>query len=100
MAINLLTVGSVVFVPIQDWVYAWLSDPTYDGRTEIWRFALDHVAQRPWFGFGFESFWGMPDLVAKWSYLESWGYRASNAHNAYLNLATTTGIAGLGSALL
>ena len=99
LAINLLTIGSVMFEPVQNFVEDWMSDPTFTGRTEIWRFAIDHVAQRPWFGFGFESFWGMPDLVEKWSYAESWGYRASDAHNAYLNLAVTTGIVGLGAAL-
>lgn len=97
--INLLTVGSVMFVPIQNLVDAWLPDPSYTGRTEIWRFALDRVAQRPLFGFGFEAFWGMPDLVAQWTRLESWGYRASDAHNGYLNLAVTTGLVGLALAL-
>ena len=41
----------------------------------------------------------MPDLVADWNYLESWGYRASDAHNGYLNLAVTTGLVGLGLSL-
>ena len=100
LLLNLLGVGSVMFGPIGDLVHDLMSDPTYTGRDVIWRFALDHVAQRPLFGFGFESFWGMPDLVANWSYLESWGYRASDAHNGYLNLAVTTGLIGLGLSLL
>jgi O-antigen ligase len=95
LAINLLTVGSVVFTPITNLVHATLPDPTYDGRDVIWQFALDHVAERPLFGFGYQSFWRMPDLIADWNYLESWGYRASDAHNAYLNLAVMTGLVGL-----
>jgi O-antigen ligase len=99
LGLNLLTVGSVMFAPVQNLVGATLSDPTFTGRDVIWSFALDHVAQRPLFGFGFEAFWGMPDLVADWNYMESWGYRASDAHNSYLNLAVTTGLIGLALAL-
>jgi O-antigen ligase len=99
LALNLATVGSVMFSPIHDLLTHVMSDPTFTGRNVIWSFALDHVAQRPLFGFGFESFWGMPDLIADWNYLESWGYRASNAHNGYLNLAVTTGLVGLALSL-
>ena len=98
--LNLLGVGSVMFGPIHGLIAHLMSDPTYTGRDVIWRFALDHIAQRPLFGFGFEAFWGMPNLVADWTYLESWGYRASDAHNGYLNLAVTTGLVGLGTSLL
>ncbi len=99
LLLNMLSVGSVMFGPIHDLIGYLMTDPTFTGRNVIWRFALDHVAQRPLFGFGYESFWGMPDLVAEWNYLESWGYRASDAHNAYLNLAVTTGLVGLALAL-
>jgi O-antigen ligase len=99
LVLNVLGVGSVMLGPVHDLIAHLMSDPTYTGRNEIWRFALDHVGQRPLFGFGYESFWGMPDLVADWNYLESWGYRASDAHNGYLNLAVTTGFVGLGLAL-
>jgi len=97
--ITLLSVGSVMFSPIKALVSAVLPDPTFTGRDEIWEFALDHIAQRPLFGFGFESFWGTPALVSNWNFHESWGYRASDAHNGYLNLAVTTGLLGLGATL-
>jgi O-antigen ligase len=99
LAINLLSVGTVMFGPIHSLIEHVMPDPTFTGRNVIWSFALNHVAQRPLFGFGFESFWGMPNLVDDWNYLESWGYRASDAHNGYLNLAVTTGLVGLVLAL-
>jgi O-antigen ligase len=99
LMLNLLSIGSVMFAPVRDLIAHVMSDPSYTGRDVIWQFALDHVRQRPLFGFGFEAFWGMPDLVADWNYLESWGYRASDAHNGYLNLAVTTGLVGLGLSL-
>jgi O-antigen ligase len=99
MLINLLTLGSVMFQPIHDLVHRFLADPSFTGRDEIWRFALDNLARRPVFGYGYEAFWGMPNLVDAWNYQISWGYRASDAHNGYLNLAVTTGLVGLALAL-
>lgn len=97
--LNLITVGSVVFAPVMNLLSSVMADPTFTGRSEIWQFALDRVAERPLFGFGFETFWQTPDLLAAWNYLESWGLRASDAHNGYLNLAVTTGLVGLTLAL-
>jgi O-antigen ligase len=99
LLLNIATLGSVMFAPVKSFLSTVMSDPTFTGRNVIWEFALDHVAQRPLFGFGFEAFWRMPDLVSDWNYMESWGYRASDAHNGYLNLAVTTGLVGLGLAL-
>ena len=93
--IGFLTIGSVSFYSIQQFVHGLLSDPSFTGRDEIWRFALNHIAERPVLGFGFQAFWGTSDLVSNWSYLESWGYRASDAHNGFLNIAVMTGIVGL-----
>ncbi len=98
--LNTVTIGSVMFDPIERLVGGLVSDPTFTGRETIWRFALDHIAQRPVLGFGFQAFWGTSELVSAWTYLESWGYRASDAHNAFLNLAVMTGVVGLILAML
>jgi O-antigen ligase len=95
LGIGLLTIGSVALDPIRTLVGRLISDPTFTGRDEIWTFALDHIAQRPITGFGFQAFWGTSDLLSAWSYLESWGYRASDAHNGFLNVAVMTGLVGL-----
>jgi O-antigen ligase len=95
IVINLLTVGSVVFEPIRTLVDYLLPDPTYTGRNEIWTFTLESIAKRPLVGFGFEAFWETPDLLTAWNSKESWGHLAANAHNAYLDLAVTTGVVGL-----
>src|SRR5205085_11553451 len=86
LVINLVAVGSVSLDSIGSLVGSFVSDPTFTGRDVIWRFTLDHIAQRPILGFGFQAFWGTSDLLAAWSYLESWGYRATDAHNIYLNV--------------
>jgi O-antigen ligase len=100
LVIAVLTIGSVLFGPIQALVGRLLSDPTFTGREEIWRFAIDHIAERPVVGFGFQAFWGTSDLVSAWTYLESWGYRASDAHNGFLNIAVMTGLVGLAISMI
>jgi O-antigen ligase len=99
LVICVLTVGSVASETIYGIVEKLMSDPTFTGRNDIWEFALDHVAQRPIFGFGYQAFWGTPELVNSWIWTESWGYRASDAHNGYLNIAVMTGLVGLALAV-
>lgn len=95
LVIGILTIGSVEFDAIHGLVDKLISDPSFTGRGEIWRFALDHIAERPVIGFGYQAFWGTSELVNTWNYLESWGYRASDAHNGFLNIAVMTGLVGL-----
>jgi O-antigen ligase len=92
---GVLTIGSVQFAAVDALVGELLSDPTFTGRNDIWQFTLDHIAQRPIIGFGYQAFWGTSDLVNSWTWLDSWGYRASDAHNGPLNIAVTTGLVGL-----
>ena len=98
--INLMTVGSVSFPAIAELLESFMSDTTYTGRNGIWDFALNHIGQRPFTGFGFQAFWGTSELVVSGSIRESWAYRASDAHNGYLNVAVMTGVVGLVLALI
>jgi O-antigen ligase len=100
LIIGVLTIGSVMLDPVQRLVNRLISDPSFTGRDEIWRFAIDYIAERPIVGFGFQAFWGTPELVSAWTYLESWGYRASDAHNGYLNIAVMTGLIGLAVSMI
>lgn len=93
--IGVLTIGSVQFSAVNTLVGELMPDPTFTGRTDIWQFSLDHIAQHPIVGFGFQAFWGTSDLVNRWSWLGSWGYRAGDAHNGFLNITVMTGLVGL-----
>jgi O-antigen ligase len=97
--IAVLTIGSVQFGVVHALVEKLMSDPTFTGRNDIWQFTLEHIAQRPIVGFGYQAFWGTSDLVNSWTYLDSWGFRASDAHNGFLNIAVMTGLVGLALAL-
>jgi O-antigen ligase len=95
VTIGALTIGSVEVAALNTLVGRLMSDPTFTGRVVIWQFALDHIAERPIIGFGYEAFWQTDELVSAWNWLESWGLRASHAHNGFLNIAVTTGLVGL-----
>jgi O-antigen ligase len=92
---NLFSVGSVLFEPISKLNEALMPDPTFTGRTEIWKAAMQYVAQRPLTGYGFSAFWGTPEVLFGLGEHASWVNAASDAHNAYLNLALTIGLPGL-----
>jgi O-antigen ligase len=95
---NLLSVGSVYFEPVHNLLDLIMPDPSFTGRTDIWQFAMEHVAQRPFTGYGFSAFWGTEPVVYGLS--STWATAAADAHNAYLNLAVTIGIPGLALVIL
>jgi len=96
---NLLTVGTVMIEPVGKLLSTVMSDTSFTGRNVIWRFAIDSTMAKPITGHGFQAFWGTDALVFNWNIHESWGMRASDAHNAYLNLAVMIGLVGLALAL-
>ena len=69
LIIGALTIGSVE-VPALNTLVGQMPDPTFTGRSVIWQFALDHIAERPIVGFGYEAFWQTEELVSSWTWLE------------------------------
>ncbi|MFY9695274.1 MAG: O-antigen ligase [Xanthobacteraceae bacterium] len=92
---ELCSVGTVIFEPMQQLMQTIMPDATFTGRTEIWQLAVQAVAQRPFTGYGFSAFWGTPEVVYGFGDHASWANAATDAHNAYLNLAVTIGIPGM-----
>jgi O-antigen ligase len=94
VAFNVLSIGSIYLEPVRDLLDMVLTDTSFTGRTDIWQFALDRVAERPITGYGFAAFWGTKQVVYGMSGTSIWANTAAHAHNAYLNLALTVGIPG------
>ncbi len=92
---NLCSVGTVSFPSVRKLMESVMPDATYTGRTEIWQLALQYAALRPLTGYGFSAFWGTEQVVYGLGDNSSWVNAASDAHNAYVNLAVTIGIPGL-----
>lgn len=90
----ILSIGSLYWEEVRDLLDMVLPDASFTGRTDIWQFALDHIAQRPITGYGFGAFWGTHEVVYGMSGNSVWANTVAHAHNAYLNLALTIGIPG------
>jgi O-antigen ligase len=94
-AFNLFSVGTVMFEPVRQFVESIMPDATFTGRTEIWELGLRAVEQRPFTGYGYSTFWGTQQVVYGMGETVTWANAATDAHNAYLNLALTIGIPGM-----
>jgi len=90
-----LTIGTVLNFSLYDLVSSAISDPSFTGRTDIWKFAFEQLRAHPWIGFGFDTFWNMSNLVNGGYDIETWAARAGHAHNGYINLALSSGAIGV-----
>ena len=61
-------------------------DTTFTGRSELWTFALAHIAEKPWTGWGFQSFWGIGPASPAARMTDSFIGVAPHAHNGYLDM--------------
>jgi exopolysaccharide production protein ExoQ len=91
-------VGAVVvasmFVsnPVERLGYWLYGDFTLTGRTEIWAWINYQISLRPWFGWGFHSYYFVPNSPIG----NAWGYVAQmpSSHSGYLELKLETGRIG------
>jgi O-antigen ligase len=82
-----------------DVLNAVLPDTSFTGRTDVWRFAMDHAVERPLTGWGFMAFWRTRDVFSA-EMANFWANLAAHSHDGYLDIALTTGLPGLASTLL
>ncbi len=97
----LFTVGSAIVPQVAAINERLMSDPTFTNRTGIWSFAIAQFLERPVFGYGFLGFWNTQ--YARYAIEtgpEGWAATASHSHDAYLDLALTTGLPGLALAVV
>lgn len=69
------------------------SDINLTERTYIWQYAIGLWLDRPYFGFGLNSFWTNLSIYS--GYLNSHGWVLDNYHSGYLAIAIETGVIGL-----
>ncbi len=72
-------------------------DVTLTGRTELWRIAVDLIAERPFFGMGYQAFWvkGHGAAEVLWYTFGIESRSGFNFHNTYLSNAVEIGLAGV-----
>lgn len=93
--------GTVVNETLARLVAALPLDVTFTGRTDIWEFALEKIAERPVTGWGFSAFWTLESTRYGAEDLTQWaGKAAAHAHNGYLDAALNLGLPGLALTVL
>ncbi len=94
LAVSCVLVGAIANLPLL--LEALGRDVTFTGRTYIWQVSLDHLADRPWLGFGRGAFWSPQSPFPKQiSYFLSQGFSAPHAHSGYIETALDVGLIGL-----
>ncbi|RST87077.1 O-antigen ligase family protein [Aquibium carbonis] len=75
---------------------------TYTGRTTLWSFLIEMIAHKPWFGYGYESFWSTPVVqLQELPFDAEWDIRGIvHGHNGYLDIAVLMGLPTLGVAVI
>jgi len=68
-------------------------DISLTGRIPLWQSLMPFIADRPWFGYGYGTFWvaGSPQMILV-QRLNPWN--PPDAHNAYIGVALELGIPG------
>jgi O-antigen ligase len=74
--------------------YILYGDSSLTGRTVIWDFANSEIAQKPVFGWGYQSFWLVPNSPA-YTEAPGWVKGMPNAHNGYYDTMLEMGYLGL-----
>lgn len=69
-------------------------DLTFTGRTNLWPLILENIWQRPFWGYGFQSFWQRhgQDYLDIWASLDWYPH---HAHNIFLEICLDSGLIGL-----
>lgn len=100
--LNLFTVGASWPGPIQTIVAKVSPNPTYTGRTDLWRFSVSNIMSKPIFGFGMGGFWRTSEVMYRDNTevdpdnSDMWVTElGTDSHNSYLEAALQIGIPGL-----
>lgn len=72
-------------------------DVTLTGRTDLWSVAFRLIAERPFFGLGYQAFWvpGVPEAEVLWAMFGIGSRSGFNFHNTYISNAVEIGIVGV-----
>lgn len=69
-------------------------DATLTGRSFIWEALIRRAQERPWFGWGYASWWSPENPHRPWLYKEL-DFEVFSAHNSVLEIVLGIGLAGL-----
>lgn len=91
-AVNFILLSAAVSPVIQNFLASAGIDPTFTDRGSIWKLALSAIADRPFTGYGFQSFWQTDALFYGGKSASTWAVTAANAHSGYLDQMINGGV--------
>ncbi len=97
---NVFTVGTVLNDGLAKLISLLPVDPTFTGRTDVWRFAIEAIGNRPLLGHGFFSFWQNQGVRDASQDASTWAGAAAHSHNGYIDLVLALGAVGFVLTLL
>ena len=69
-------------------------DTSFSGRTDIWKFAIGQIRNRPWLGYAMDAAWTKPGIVAN-AALSRIRFVPYHAHNGLIEAAMGLGLIGV-----
>ena len=94
-AIALSAALPLIGTPLEDFILGLVGkDSTLTGRTDIWSYIIDKIAERPWLGYGFVGFWNglNGESAVIWRTLK---WTVPSSHNGFLDMCLETGLFGI-----
>ena len=101
LSLALLAIGLSTTFTIANWheiLQGLDRNPTLSGRTLIWEYAFESLADRPWLGFGRGAFWapgGVYQLEAGRRFSLGLEYLPPHSHNGFIDMLLDVGGVGL-----
>ncbi|MHA6692679.1 O-antigen ligase family protein [Devosia sp. A449] len=95
LAVIVITTGDALLAEILE---GSGKDATLTGRTDLWATGLSYIAERPFLGLGYRSFWvlGFAPAEELWAMFDVLSGAGFNFHNTYISNAVEIGLIGLG----
>lgn len=93
LLINFLTVGAALIPAVYDFLESLGVDASFTNRADIWRFAVNAIAERPFLGHGLHGYWQTERLINN-DTVENWSPTAFNGHNGWIDALINLGIGG------
>lgn len=92
----LIIISCVIIIYLgEDLLKSLNKDTTLTGRTELWSYSFNKIAERPLLGHGYASFWEKEKESPSYRAEYELGWDPPHAHNGFIDLTLELGFIGL-----
>jgi O-antigen ligase len=95
IVLGYMIVSSLTGFTTERLAFILTGDSSFTGRTTIWNFSQTEIAQRPWVGWGYQSFWLAGSDAPSLLEAPGWVKMVQNGHNGYYDTILELGYFGL-----